>query len=158
MLEAIIEPHSFLPLVRWLHQFHHHFPCSSLWVFDSRADVLHRKGIVHCLLWAEYIYCYWLTLTIGVHQFFELGGVLYLEEYLLTILSYYKSTWDLTLRLSCSAAGALVIFYKLIIKHTINFAINLQNMPPKERFCIQIQYSSEITPEPTTQQTSMIEK
>jgi hypothetical protein len=31
------------------------------------------------------------------------------------------------LRLSCSAAGALVIFYKLIIKHTINFAINLQN-------------------------------
>ena len=48
-----------------------------------------------------------MSLAIGIHQFFELGGIFYFEHNFLSILHYTISyTWLLTLRLIWSALVA----------------------------------------------------
>ena len=69
-----------------------------------------------------------MSLAICIHKFFKLGGILNFEEDFFSILTNNKRTWLLTLRLSCSAAGALAIqFYKLIMTYNNEFCIK----PPK---------------------------
>jgi hypothetical protein len=48
-----------------------------------------------------------LALAVGVHEFFELGGGLDLEEDLLAVLSGVGITWLFTFRFSCSPVGTL---------------------------------------------------
>lgn len=145
MLEAIIELHSFLPLARWRHRFHHHFPCWGLWEFGFHVDVHRRKGILRCLLWAVLGDNYWLTLTIRVHQFFELSCVLDLKENFLSILYKNKEYLRLDLKVELFSRGSTSHLLQINYQTYNQFCYK----PPKnttnsERSGIQIQYSSEI--------------
>ena len=77
-----------------------------------------------------------MSLAVGIHELLELGGGLDLEEDLLAVLNREKSTWLLTLRLSCSVlaavttegAGASDIELNYISNWEASVIISLQNI------------------------------
>lgn len=89
MAIAIIDLHVRMRLrpVQSRHQSHHHSPYSVPLESAHREVAPHRRGTLHWQCSAKYHNHYALSLTVGIHQFLELSGILDFEKDFFAVLS-----------------------------------------------------------------------
>lgn len=108
-----------LRLAQPRHRFRPRSPCSITLGFESREVFIHRKGNERCWLKAKLM----KNLTLCLWQYASISFLSWVVALILKKTSY--PSWDLTLRLSCSAPGVgSDIFWEIRFDRFENYYIS----------------------------------